>query len=97
VDIFDCVLPTRMGRHGTLYTMRGRVNAGAARFAEVAGPHDPQSVFPQTERYSAAYLRHLLQADEPLGARLATLHNLAFYARLMREIRSAIEEGRGGS
>ncbi len=85
-----------MARHATLYTMRGRVNARAGRFAEESGPTDPESIFPQTERYSAAYLRHLLRADEPLGARLATLHNLAFYARLMREIREAIEAGTWG-
>lgn len=93
IDLFDCVLPTRMARHRTVYTLQGRVNAGAAKWAEHAGPIDPQSVFPETERYSAAYLRHLFKAEEPLGARLATLHNLAFYGRMMREIRSAIEEG----
>ncbi len=57
------------------------------------GPFDEKSVFPQTERYSAAYIRHLFKAGEPLGARLATLHNLAFYARMMEEIREAIVEG----
>lgn len=91
VDMFDCVLPTRMARHHCLYTLRGRVNASAARWAEHHGPHDEDSVFPTTERYSAAYLRHLFKASEPFGARLATLHNLAFYARLMREIREAID------
>jgi queuine tRNA-ribosyltransferase len=93
VDLFDCVLPTRMARHHTLYTLEGRVNASASRWAEHDGPHDPASVFPATERYSAAYLRHLFKAGEPFGARLATLHNLSFYARLMREIREAIEGG----
>ncbi|MEZ0324360.1 MAG: tRNA guanosine(34) transglycosylase Tgt [Fimbriimonas sp.] len=91
IDMFDCVLPTRMARHTTLYTLDGRVNAAGARWSEHNGPHDPKSVF--TERYSAAYLRHLFKAGEPLGARLATLHNLAFYARLMREVRAAIEGG----
>jgi queuine tRNA-ribosyltransferase len=93
VDLFDCVLPTRMARHRCLYTLQGRVNVSAARWACHAGPVDPDSVFPATERYSAAYLRHLFQAGEPLGPRLATLHNLAFFARLMREIREAIEQG----
>jgi queuine tRNA-ribosyltransferase len=92
IDMFDCVLPTRMARHCALYTLQGRVNASGAKWAEHEGPHDEGSVFPQTERYSAAYLRHLFKAGEPLGARLATLHNLAFYARLMQEIRDAIEQ-----
>ena len=93
IDMFDCVLPTRMARHHALYTLHGRVNAAGAKWAEHDGPFDEGSVFPQTERYSAAYVRHLFKTDEPLGARLATLHNLAFYARLMREIREAIETG----
>jgi queuine tRNA-ribosyltransferase len=93
IDLFDCVLPTRMGRHGALYTLRGRANVSGQQWAEHDGPVDPESVFPETERYSAAYLRHLLKTGEPLGARLASLHNLAFYARLMRETREAIEQG----
>lgn len=93
VDMFDCVLPTRMARHHALYTLQGRVNIRAKKWAEHHGPPDPDSVFPATERYSAAYMRHLFVAEEALGARLATLHNLAFYARLMREIRAAIEDG----
>jgi queuine tRNA-ribosyltransferase len=93
VDLFDCVLPTRMARHGALYTLQGRANVSGARWAEHEGPVDEGSVFPATERVSGAYLRHLFNVDEPLGARLATLHNLAFYARLMEEIRGAIERG----
>ena len=93
IDMFDCVLPTRMARHHALYTLHGRVNAASTEWAEHQAPHDPGSVFPQTERYSAAYLRHLFKTDEPLAARLATLHNLAFYARLMREVRTAIADG----
>lgn len=93
IDLFDCVLPTRMARHHTLYTLQGRINASAAKWAEHDGPHDPLSVFPQTERYSAAYLRHLFKAQEFLAMRLATLHNLAYYGRLMREIREAIVSG----
>jgi len=93
VDMFDCVLPTRMARHHCLYTLQGRINANNQKWAEHNDPFDPDSVFPATERYSAAYIRHLFKAKEPLGARLATLHNLAFYARLMAEIREAIPSG----
>lgn len=93
IDMFDCVLPTRMARHHALYTLNGRVNIRARRWAEHKGPVDEASNFPQVERYSAAYMRHLFVANESLGARLATLHNLAFYARLMSEIREAIVDG----
>lgn len=93
IDMFDCVLPTRMARHHALYTLQGRVNAMGKKWAEHDGPFDEESVFPATERYSAAYIRHLFKASEPLAGRLATLHNLAFYARLMHEIRDAIEQG----
>ena len=91
IDLFDCVLPTRMARHHSLYTLNGRVNILNQKWAEHKGPFDESSIFPQTSRYSAAYIRHLFKAQEPLGPRLATLHNLAFYARLMSEIRDAIE------
>ncbi len=90
IDMFDCVLPTRLARHHSLYTMQGRVNILNQQWAEHHGPVDESSVFPETERYSAAYMRHLFKAGEHLGQRLATLHNLAFYARLMNEIRDAI-------
>jgi queuine tRNA-ribosyltransferase len=93
IDMFDCVLPTRMARHHALYTLQGRINILNNQWADHNGPVDPGSIFPQTERYSAAYLRHLFKANEPLGPRLATLHNLAFYARLMQEIRDAIQHG----
>lgn len=93
IDMFDCVLPTRMARHHCLYTLQGRINCMAARWEKHNGPYDPDSVFPSTERYTAAYVRHLFKAKESLGARIASLHNLAFYARLMQEIRTAIEEG----
>jgi queuine tRNA-ribosyltransferase len=93
IDMFDCVLPTRMARHHCVYTLNGRVNALGKKWAEFDGPFDEQSVFPLSGRYSAAYIRHLFKAGEPLGGRIATLHNLSFYARLMREIREAIEQG----
>ncbi len=93
IDLFDCVLPTRMARHHSIYTLKGRVNIMRSEWADIDAPIDSASVFPQTERYSAAYVRHLFKADEPLAARIATLHNLAFYARLMTEIRQAITDG----
>lgn len=93
VDLFDCVLPTRQARHHSLYTLQGRINAQAEKWAEYQGPYDEDSVFPPTERYSAAYIRHLFKANEFLALRLATLHNLWFYARLMKEIREAISTG----
>lgn len=93
VDMFDCVLPTRQARHHSIYTLQGRVNVQAAKWAEVRGHWDERSVFPPLERYSAAYIRHLFKAEEFLALRLASLHNLWFYARLMREIREAIETG----
>jgi len=93
VDLFDCVLPTRMARHHAMYTMNGIVNVLNERWKDHGGPVDPQRAFPATERYSAAYIRHLFNAGEPLGARLATLHNLAFYGRLMDDIREAIQNG----
>ncbi|MEO7453606.1 MAG: tRNA guanosine(34) transglycosylase Tgt [Fimbriimonadales bacterium] len=91
IDLFDCVLPTRMARHHALYTMNGIANLTNKKWEEHNGPIDELSVFSQTERYSAAYIRHLFKAKEPLGARIATLHNLAFYGRLLDDVRSAIE------
>jgi queuine tRNA-ribosyltransferase len=93
VDLFDCVLPTRMARHHALYTLQGRVNISAAKWEDHDGPVDENSVFPTTARYSAAYLRHLFNVHEPLGPRLATLHNLSFYERMMQEAREAIAGG----
>jgi queuine tRNA-ribosyltransferase len=90
VDMFDCVLPTRMGRTGTLFTSRGRVNISNARWADEQGPVDPACSCRVCRRHSAAYLRHLYRTGEILGSRLCTYHNLAFYARLMADIRAAI-------
>lgn len=91
VDMFDCVLPTRLGRNGTLYTSRGRVHIANARWTDAFGPVDPDCPCRVCQRHCAAYLRHLHQTKEILGSRLATYHNLAFYARLMQDIRHAIE------
>lgn len=94
VDQFDCVLPTRVGRHTAVYTSRGRLNMRAGRFAETFGPVDPECDCAVCRRYSAAYIRHLFRSQELLAARLATYHNLYFYRQLMRRIRSAIVEKR---
>ena len=93
VDLFDCVLPTRQARHHSVYTLQGRINAQASRWAEEKGHWDEDSISPFMERYSAGYVRHLFKAQEFLAMRLASLHNLWFYARMMREIRDAIEQG----
>lgn len=93
VDMFDCVLPTRMARHHCIYTLNGRVNTLNKKWEQHDGPFDEASVFPECGEYSAAYMRHLFKAGEPLGPRLASLHNLHFYARLMSDIREAIEKG----
>jgi queuine tRNA-ribosyltransferase len=90
IDMFDCVLPTRLGRNGTLYTTRGRINIKGARFTEDFGPVDPNCTCAVCRRYSAAYLRHLYKCSEILASRLATYHNLAHYGQLMEDIREAI-------
>jgi queuine tRNA-ribosyltransferase len=90
VDLFDCVLPTRAGRHAQAYTSQGKKNLRNARYARDQGPLDPACDCQTCTQYSLAYLRHLTQADELLGKRLLTFHNLAYYQRLMRELREAI-------
>ncbi|MEB2343113.1 MAG: tRNA guanosine(34) transglycosylase Tgt [Deltaproteobacteria bacterium] len=94
VDLFDCVLPTRNGRHGVLFTSAGVVRIRNARFARDGAPVDPACDCPTCRQHSRAYLRHLLQENEILGARLASLHNLRFYFRLLEGARAAIAEGR---
>lgn len=94
IDMFDCVLPTRLGRNGSLYTSRGRINIKNNRFISDFSPVDPECECWACRNYSAAYLRHLYKCDEILASRLATYHNLHFYARLMEEIRGAIQAGR---
>lgn len=93
VDMFDCVVPTRMARNAAMITRRGRVNLRNARFADDFGPVDPECDCPVCQRYSAAYIRHLFNAREILAARLATYHNLYFYQKFMRDTRQAIREG----
>ncbi|MDW5313648.1 tRNA guanosine(34) transglycosylase Tgt [Rhizobium sp. PL01] len=94
IDMFDCVMPTRAGRHGLAFTRRGRVNLRNARHAEDIRPLDDQSACPAARDYSRAYLHHLVRADESLGGMLLTWNNLAYYQDLMAGIRKAIEEGR---
>jgi queuine tRNA-ribosyltransferase len=94
IDMFDCVMPTRAGRHGLAFTRRGRVNLRNARHAEDVRPLDDQSSCPASRDYSRAYLHHLVRADESLGGMLLTWNNLAYYQDLMAGIRKAIEEGR---
>jgi len=94
VDLFDCVLLIRHGRHGVLFTHEGLLHAKNARYKDDAGPPDPRCDCPVCARHSRAYLRHLLQTGERLGGRLASLHNLRFYLRLLEEARLAIAEGR---
>ena len=94
IDMFDCVMPTRSGRHGLAFTRRGRINLRNARHAEDMRPLDEESNCPAARDYSRAYLHHLVRANESLGGMLLTWNNLAYYQDLMAGIRKAIEEGR---
>ena len=94
VDMFDCVLPTRSGRHGQAWTWDGSVNLKNARFADDDTPLDPASDVPASRDYSKAYLHHLVKSSEILGQVLLSWHNLAFFQALMAELRAAIAEGR---
>ncbi len=94
VDLFDCVIPTRNGRHGTLFTSQGVLKLRSARFREDRAPLDPQCDCATCAQHTRAYLHHLLRANEALGARLASLHNLRFTLRLLEGARLAISEGR---
>jgi queuine tRNA-ribosyltransferase len=90
VDMFDCVMPTRAGRHGVAYTRYGKVNLRNARHADDPRPLDPYSDCPASRDYSRAYLHHLVKSGEYLGGMLLTWNNLAYYQRLMAGIRAAI-------
>lgn len=90
-DMFDCVMPTRNARNGTLFTRFGKMTIKSARYIEDQNPVDPECPCPACKRYSRAYIRHLLSVGEILGLRLASLHNLYFYLNLMERIRIAID------
>ena len=94
VDFFDCVYPTRNGRHGHLYTNHGKINLFNAKYELDSAPIEEGCGCPVCKRYSRAYIRHLLKAKEMLGMRLCVLHNLYFYNTMMEEIRDALDEGR---
>ena len=94
IDFFDCVYPTRNGRHGHLYTNRGKINLFNAKYELDSRPIEEGCGCPACKSYSRAYIRHLLKAKEMLGMRLCVLHNLYFYNTMMEEIRQAIEEHR---
>jgi queuine tRNA-ribosyltransferase len=96
VDMMDCVLPTRAARHGLLFTSEGRLNIRNRQYAEDRNPPDPNCGCVVCRRYTRAYLRHLIVAQEPLSAVLNTLHNLAFYLETMRKVREEIAAGSPG-
>jgi queuine tRNA-ribosyltransferase len=93
VDMFDCVLPTRNGRHGMAFTRLGQVNLRNARHADDSRPLDEESPWPSARAYSRAYLHHLVKSGETLGAMLLSEINIAYYQQLMGEIRDAISKG----
>ena len=97
IDMFDCVYPSRNGRHGHLYTHFGKININNAKYAEDDRPIEEGCQCPACRRYSRAYIRHLHKSGEMLGLRLCVLHNLYFYNHLMEEIRRAIDEDRYSS
>jgi queuine tRNA-ribosyltransferase len=94
IDQFDCVLPTRNARHGILYTRRGDMRIRNARWKTDTAPIDDECTCHTCTHFSRAYVHHLIRANEILGARLATSHNLHYYHRLMAGMRSAIEAHR---
>ncbi len=93
VDLFDCVVPTRNGRHGLVYTSQGTLHLRNASFERDASPIDPECACPACTRHSRGYIRHLLRSGESLGSRLASLHNLTYYLKLMARAREAIAVG----
>lgn len=94
VDFFDCVYPSRNGRHGQVYTNQGKLNLKNQRFELDERPIDETCDCPVCKRYTRSYIRHLIKRDEMLGLRFCVMHNLYFYNNMMEEIRNAIEEHR---
>jgi len=93
VDFFDCVMPSRNARHGTLFTSQGIININNQKYETDDSPIDPHCDCHTCRNHSRAYLRHLLKANEMLGMRLAVIHNLYFYNNMMEEIRNALDNG----
>ncbi|NSW94292.1 MAG: tRNA guanosine(34) transglycosylase Tgt [Bacteroidales bacterium] len=93
IDMFDCVMPTRNGRNGMLFTGKGIINIRNKKWTNDHDPVDPEGKSPVSRRYSKAYLRHLVISGEILGAQIASIHNLSFYTGLVEEARRKIEEG----
>ncbi|NLA23600.1 MAG: tRNA-guanine transglycosylase, partial [Bacteroidales bacterium] len=93
IDMFDCVMPTRNGRNGMLFTMNGHINIKNNKWKNDFSPIDEDGDSFVDKAYSKAYLRHLIISGEILGAQIASIHNLAFYQRLMRKIRETIADG----
>lgn len=94
VDLFDCVMPSRNARHGHLNTWQGIINIKNLKYERDERPIDPECDCPVCRNFSRAYIRHLQKADEMLGMRLAVMHNLYFYNRLMERIREALDQGK---
>ncbi len=94
MDLFDCVAPTRIGRHGTIYTMRGPISLVKAEYAADYGPLDPECVVPGTETFTRAYVSHLFRAKEWMGGVIAATHNEGFIVGLVDGARKALQEGR---
>jgi queuine tRNA-ribosyltransferase len=93
VDMFDCVMPTRVARNGTIFTWQGKVSIKRSEYREDGSPLDPECDCYTCTNYSKAYLRHLFLSGEILGSRLNTIHNIYFYMKLMERSRAAIEAG----
>ena len=96
IDMFDCVLPTRIARHGALMTSKGRVNIRDKKYEADFSPLDPECNCYTCRNYTKAYLRHLYKCDEGFGKRLLSIHNINFLIKLTQEIRQAIKEDRFG-
>jgi len=94
IDMFDCVMPTRNARNGSLFTSRGKISIKQSRFQQDPEPLDPDCACSTCQNYSRAYLRHLYKSNEILGVRLNTYHNLFFYLSLVKGARAAIKQHR---
>ena len=92
--MFDCVLPTRLARHGNVFTRRGKINIRNAKFKEDFTPIEDNCDCYCCKHYTKAYIRHLIVANETFGARLLSIHNIRFLVRLIEEIREAIKDNR---